>query len=144
MPAAKTFQNRNKVLGKTHNSIYNCNMSDQVNDIVIPILKNLQKDIAEIKEDISGVKKNVTGVKEDVAGLKKRVGRLETQMENLLQASAYIQTDVHWLKDTAERSDLRLQVVEGHMEGFVSTTKYHEYEMKMLQGRINAMEEVRT
>lgn len=61
-------------------------MTDKINDIVIPILRTIQSDIAVLKENTGKI-------------------------------------------------DLRLKVVESHMTGFMSSTRYIENEVNELRGR---------
>ncbi len=74
-------------------------MSDQIKDIVIPILKNIQGDSAAIK------------------------------------------TDIAVLKENSGRADMRLQAIESHMSGFMSTSRYLGAEVNELRGRVEALED---
>lgn len=62
------------------------------------LLKNLRRDVEQIKVDVAGLKTDVTGLKSDVAELKTDVATLKTDVAELKSDVAQIKTDVADLK----------------------------------------------
>lgn len=94
-------------------------MSDQITDIVIPILRNLQADVADMKSDIAQLKFDVAELKSDVSMLK---------------------VDVSMLKEAVRRIDTRVGAIDSFMASFHATLHWHGDELGYQKDRISALE----
>ena len=72
-------------------------------DVVVPILRTIQADIAGVKRDVADLKGDVADLKGDVAGLKGDVAELKRDVANLKGDVADLKGDVAEVKrDVAE------------------------------------------
>ena len=55
-------------------------MGDKIDDIVVPILRNIQGDVATLKADVSVLKADVSILKEAVRRIDSRIGTMESFM----------------------------------------------------------------
>lgn len=70
-------------------------MSDQVTDIVIPILKQMQGDLAAVKSDVMLVKENAN--RSD-----SRLKSIESHMSGFMSTSRYHDTEIDELRGRIE------------------------------------------
>ena len=88
-------------------------------------LERLESDVAGLKADVGGLKTDMTGVKSDVgglktdmAGVKSDVAGLKTDMTEVKSDVAGIKTDVAELKTGQDRTNRRLNRLEGRFSNF--------------------------
>jgi len=80
-------------------------MTDKIDDIVIPILRNLQTDIGELKSDVSVLK-------EDVSILKESVRRIDSRMSSMDHYMAGFYSEQRWQNDEIDYIKGRLHTLE--------------------------------
>jgi 3'-phosphoadenosine 5'-phosphosulfate sulfotransferase len=79
-------------------------MSDDIKDIVIPILKNVQADIASLKMDVSVLKESVR--------------RIDSRMQAMSSYMAGFHSSLSWLED-------EYNVLKGRVEGLEDNDDNH-------------------
>lgn len=70
-------------------------MSDKIEEVLIPILKNIQSDMAVVRTDISALK-------EHTRKLDQRMGAVEAHMSGFLSTSRYHESEVNELRGRVE------------------------------------------
>lgn len=70
-------------------------MSDQVKDVVIPILKQMQGDLAVVKTDVMHLKDN-TG------RIDMRLKSVEAHMSGFMSSARYLETEIDGLRGRIE------------------------------------------
>lgn len=70
-------------------------MTDKIDDIVLPVLKNIQSDNAAIKTDIMAIKEN-TG-RTDM-----RLKSVESHMSGFMSSAKYLETEIDELRGRLE------------------------------------------
>ncbi len=55
-------------------------MNDKIEDIIIPILRNIQADVSTLKSDVSVLKSDVSVLKESVRRIDSRISTMDSYM----------------------------------------------------------------
>ena len=63
-------------------------MSDHIQDIVIPILRNLQQDVSELGKDVSELKADMGMVKESIRRIDARITTMDHYMGGFTRKAA--------------------------------------------------------
>lgn len=77
-------------------------MSDKIDDIVIPILRELQRDMAAMKRDISASKADIGIIKADMAAMNMRLIAVESHMAGFMSTSRYHEAEIDMLRGRLE------------------------------------------
>lgn len=101
-----------KILDGRRAALYNEIMSDKIDDIVIPILRNIQGDIAALKLDVSYLKADVSYLKADVSMLKESVRRIDSKMSSMDSFMAGFHNSLNWQNDTIDHLRGRIETLE--------------------------------
>lgn len=81
-------------------------------------LERLENDVAGLKADITGVKSDVSGLKTDMTGVKSDVAELKTDMTEVKSDVAGLKADVAELKTGQDRTNRRLNRLEGRFSNY--------------------------
>ena len=81
-------------------------------------LERLENDVAGLKADMTGVKSDVAGLKTDMTGVKSDVAGLKTDMTEVKSDVAELKTDVAELKTGQDRTNRRLNRLEGRFSNY--------------------------
>lgn len=68
-------------------------MSDEIKDIVVPILQNIQREISVLKSDM-GV------LKENTHKMDQRLKSVEAHMSGFMASTCYLETEIGTLENT--------------------------------------------
>ena len=78
-------------------------MSDKIDDIVIPILRNLQSDVSELKSDVSVLKESVR--------------RIDSRMSSMDHYMAGFYAEERWQNDELDHLKDRLNALDDDTNG---------------------------
>ncbi len=68
--------------------------------LVLPILDDIYKEVGGIKKDVQGVKKDLKGVKKDVVSLKEDVSLLTNDVASI---NRKLDAEISWRDDASKR-----------------------------------------
>jgi septal ring factor EnvC (AmiA/AmiB activator) len=77
-------------------------MTGNIDDIVIPILRTLQSNIATIQSDIAAVKGDISALKENTGKLAQRMTAVEAHMSGFLSTARYHEHEINELRGRLE------------------------------------------
>jgi predicted small metal-binding protein len=80
-------------------------MIDKIDDIVIPILRNIQADVSGLKADVSSLKTDVSMLKESVRRIDARIASMDSHMAGFHGAQ-------NWQSDLIDNLRARIEKLE--------------------------------
>lgn len=85
-------------------------MADEPTDVIVPILREIQGEVASVRGDVSDVKNDISTIKEHTGKMDQRLKSVEGYMSGFMHHTQYLETELNEMRG-------RIEWLEEQMKG---------------------------